>query len=77
MWMALMQPLCATAVGRWAAAAGQLGLETWMPREQQAPLVWLGYATVPLAFVRGIKEAESQLVQQLVHSGIVKVLGFA
>jgi hypothetical protein len=29
------------AVGR------QLGLETWMPREQQAPLVWLCYGSRP------------------------------
>jgi hypothetical protein len=29
-----------------AGAVGkQLRLETWMPREQQAPLVWLRYAT--------------------------------
>jgi hypothetical protein len=31
---------------------------------------------MPLALVRGIKEAESQLVKQLLHSGIAKVLGF-
>jgi hypothetical protein len=33
---------------------------------------------MPLALVRGIKEAdsESQLAKQLLYSGIVKVLGF-
>jgi hypothetical protein len=25
----------------------QLGLETWMPREQHAPLVWLCYGSRP------------------------------
>ena len=67
MWM--MQPLWwqQRAVGR------QLGLETWMPREQQAPLGWL---VMPLALVSGIKEAESQLVKQLLYSVIVKDLGF-
>ena len=56
MWM--MQPLWwqQRAVGR------QLGLLACMPREQQAPLV--GYV-MPLALVRGITEAESQLVEQL------------
>jgi hypothetical protein len=31
---------------------------------------------MPLALVRGVKEAESQLVKQLLNSGIVKLLGF-
>ena len=31
---------------------------------------------MPLTLSRGIKEAESQLVKQLLYSGIVKVLGF-
>ena len=52
----------------------QLGLVAWMSRELQAPLARL--SSVPLARVRGIKEAESQLVKQLSYSGIVKVLGF-
>jgi hypothetical protein len=37
--------------------------------------LWSGYV-MPLALVRRIKEAESQLVKQLLYSGIVKDLGF-
>ena len=61
-----------TAEGRWAATwAGSLDAA----RAASAS----GYVIMmPLAqaLVRGIKEAESQLVKQLLYSGIVKVLGF-
>jgi hypothetical protein len=40
-----------------------------MPREQQAPLVWFKLCySMPLALVSGIKEAESQLVKQLLKA---------
>ncbi len=54
-----------TAEGRWVNLGGNLGLVTWMPREQR---LWSGN-DMPLALVRleGIKEAESQLVKQLLY----------
>jgi hypothetical protein len=56
-----------------AQAASASGLPLW-----QWLLVITGYDVMPLALVRGIKdsEAESQLVKQLLYSGIVRVLGF-
>ena len=60
-----------TAEGRWAA--------TWVGNLDAASSrrLWSGYV-MPLALVRGIKEAESQLVKQLpsLYSGIIKDLGF-
>ena len=58
-----------TAEGRWAA--------TWVGNLDAASSrrLWSGYV-MPLALVRGVKEAESQLVKQLLYSGIIKDLGF-
>ena len=84
MWM--MQPpglqlsQMVTAASAERAVWGQLGLETWMPREpEQRSLerLWSGYV-MPLALVSGIKdsEAEPHLAKQLLYSGIVKDLDF-
>ncbi len=54
-----------TANGRWAA--------TWafsLRCRASSKRLWSGYV-MPLALVRGIKEAESQLVKQLLYRGIV------
>jgi hypothetical protein len=60
-----------TAEGRWAATwAGNL--DAARAAGASDPVI----NAMPLALVRGIKEAESQLVKQLLYSGIVKVLGF-
>ena len=59
-----------TADGRWAA--------TWavsLRCRASSKRLWSGYV-MPLALVRGIKEAESQLAKQLLYSRIVKVLRF-
>ena len=57
------------AEGRWAA--------TWassLIRASSKRL--LSGRVMPLALVRGVKKAMSQLAKQLLYSGIAKVLGF-